>query len=244
MAALRITLWYRIGAAILGLVGLGSGGVAVFLTHVEAGPVALITAGFLLLLIGMSGQLPSRLKIGDNEAEWNSLIRIVRETAETTAEVTASNTVRSELDTAMRRIERSAPKWAKSLPGTAFFIHAKTALNEAVSRVQGVQFQWYKIGGLTYEVLLGVNGKQAYCDFAPDPGDYDMTRSREVLSTLAGFGVDRLLVIADGELPRAARTAIAIDPLVETVPFSRDDDEGDVLRLMESMTSLLELPRP
>jgi len=55
---------------VLGLIGLGAGGVAVFVTNLEAGPVALIAAGLLLLLIGMGGRMPSRLKVGDNEAEW------------------------------------------------------------------------------------------------------------------------------------------------------------------------------
>src|SRR5262245_44120960 len=69
-ASARLGLLSRIGATIIGLAGLGSGAVAVFVTHLEAGPVGLLAAGFLLLVIGMSGRLPSRLKLGDNEAEW------------------------------------------------------------------------------------------------------------------------------------------------------------------------------
>jgi hypothetical protein len=68
--ALKINPWARASAIALGLIGLGAGGVAVFVTHLKAGPVALITAGLLLLLIGMSGRMPSRLKVGDNEAAW------------------------------------------------------------------------------------------------------------------------------------------------------------------------------
>ncbi len=60
----------------LGLIGLGAGGVAVFVTHLEAGPVALLVVGFLFLLIGMSGRMPSRLKIGDNEAAWEEAVQV------------------------------------------------------------------------------------------------------------------------------------------------------------------------
>jgi tetratricopeptide (TPR) repeat protein len=49
-------------------------GVAVFVTHVEAGPVALIAGGVLFMFIALSGVLPTRLKIGDNEAEWQQEI--------------------------------------------------------------------------------------------------------------------------------------------------------------------------
>jgi hypothetical protein len=68
--ALKINKWNRAIFDILGLAGLGAGGAAVFITHLEAGPVALIAAGLLLLLIGMGGRMPSRLKVGENEAAW------------------------------------------------------------------------------------------------------------------------------------------------------------------------------
>jgi hypothetical protein len=68
--ALKINSWYRAVSVVLGLAGLGAGGAAVYLTHLEAGPVALLVVGLLMLLIGMAGQLPSRIRIGDNEAEW------------------------------------------------------------------------------------------------------------------------------------------------------------------------------
>ena len=58
----------------LGLAGLGSGGIAVFVTHLEAGPVALLAVGLVLLLVGAGGRLPSRLKVGDNEAAWEVAI--------------------------------------------------------------------------------------------------------------------------------------------------------------------------
>jgi tetratricopeptide (TPR) repeat protein len=75
--AVKIEPWARWIAGIFGVVGLGSGGAAVYLTHVEAGPVALIAGGALFLLMALSGVLPTRLKIGDNEAEWQEVAESV-----------------------------------------------------------------------------------------------------------------------------------------------------------------------
>jgi len=55
---------------VLGIGGMGGGSLAVFTRTVEAGPVAMMGLGALFFLIGFSGVLPTRLKIGDNEAEW------------------------------------------------------------------------------------------------------------------------------------------------------------------------------
>jgi hypothetical protein len=60
----------RWAAFLLGLAGLGAGGTAVFITHLEAGPVALLAVGLILVLVGLAGKMPSRLKVGDNEAEF------------------------------------------------------------------------------------------------------------------------------------------------------------------------------
>ena len=65
--------WWRACAVALGLACLGSGGVAVFVTHLEAGPVALLAVGLVLLLIGAGGRLPSRLKVGESEATWEAV---------------------------------------------------------------------------------------------------------------------------------------------------------------------------
>jgi hypothetical protein len=71
----------RVIAYTLGVAGLGAGGVAVFLTHVEAGPVALLAVGLIFMIVALSGRIPSRLKIGENEAEWQDAAGEVIETA-------------------------------------------------------------------------------------------------------------------------------------------------------------------
>lgn len=73
-AELRVSIWWRVAAVALGLAGLGSGAVAVFITHLEAGPVALLAVGLVLLIIGISGRLPNYLKWGDKEAAWQDQV--------------------------------------------------------------------------------------------------------------------------------------------------------------------------
>jgi tetratricopeptide (TPR) repeat protein len=75
--AVKVQPWARWAAGFAGVAGCGSGGTAVFLTHLEAGPVALIAGGALFLLVALAGVLPTRLKIGDNEAEWQEVAESV-----------------------------------------------------------------------------------------------------------------------------------------------------------------------
>jgi hypothetical protein len=75
--AVKVQPWARWIAGFLGAAGAGSGGAAVFLTHVEAGPVALIAGGVLFLFLALGGVMPTRLKIGDNEAEFHELVESV-----------------------------------------------------------------------------------------------------------------------------------------------------------------------
>ena len=75
--AVKLRPWARWVAGFVGAAGCGSGGASVFLTHAEAGPVALIVGGSLFLLLTLGGVLPTRLKIGDNEAEWQEVAESV-----------------------------------------------------------------------------------------------------------------------------------------------------------------------
>jgi len=56
------------GAALL------AGGAAVFLTENELGSVALLTVGILFAFFALAGLLPTRLKLGDNEIEWQERV--------------------------------------------------------------------------------------------------------------------------------------------------------------------------
>jgi hypothetical protein len=120
LVGMKINGWYRATSVVLGLAGLGAGGAAVFITHVEAGPVALLVVGLLLLMIGMAGRLPSRIKVGDNEAEWKAAAfdRIVDEIEDSPGDVKPA------LLDALAAIEDAMPSTASSTIGA--FIYQAT----------------------------------------------------------------------------------------------------------------------
>lgn len=86
-AVKKLSMPSRITAFALGIAGLGAGGLAVFVTHLEAGPVALLAVGLIFMIVGLAGTLPTRLKMGDNEAAWE----VEREAVETFVERVAED---------------------------------------------------------------------------------------------------------------------------------------------------------
>lgn len=70
----------------LGLTGtaaLGAGSVAVFVTQVEAGPVALITVGAFLLLIAVMGRRIASMSLVDGGLQWEQRVEREMNAAET-----------------------------------------------------------------------------------------------------------------------------------------------------------------
>jgi hypothetical protein len=65
-----LSAWARWTSGVVGAAGLGLGATAAFTRNLEAPPVALMAIGGVFLLVGLAGVMPTRLKIGDNEAEW------------------------------------------------------------------------------------------------------------------------------------------------------------------------------
>lgn len=61
----------RWSLGLAGLVSFIAGGVAVFTRSNEAGPVALIGVGAVLLMVAVAGFMPTLLKVGDSEARWH-----------------------------------------------------------------------------------------------------------------------------------------------------------------------------
>lgn len=104
---LKLSVWWRAVSVALGLIGLGAGGAAVFITHVEAGPVALLIVGLIFLLIGMSGRMPNRIKVGDNEAAWEAVQEFVERVADE-----VSDEARPELLEAVGDLAEAAPSAA------------------------------------------------------------------------------------------------------------------------------------
>jgi hypothetical protein len=143
------TLWRAVTIA-LGLAGLGSGGTAVFITHLEAGPVALIAAGLLLVLIGIGGQLPSRLKVGDNEAAWEAVENFVERV---TTDVPAGNS--PEVLSALDDLAEVAPQIAApALTSLAYKAMVQALLRRILDKLNH-QFAGFdkSISGIGYYMI-------------------------------------------------------------------------------------------
>ncbi|RIJ76602.1 hypothetical protein D1871_11045 [Nakamurella silvestris] len=69
--SVKLTPWARVIAGVIGALSLGAGGASVFLSEVEAGPVALILVGLALLLTALSGLLPAGIEWGDKKWHYN-----------------------------------------------------------------------------------------------------------------------------------------------------------------------------
>lgn len=122
----------RIVAFALGIAGLGAGAVAVFVTHLEAGPVALLAVGLIFMVVGLAGTLPTRLKVGDNEAAWE----IERQAVETfveriTEDVPAAN--QREFLGALGDLAEDAPRFAAPIfSALAYERLVRSMLDDAV----------------------------------------------------------------------------------------------------------------
>jgi hypothetical protein len=147
-ASQTINVWWRVALVVLAAAGLGSGAAAVFVTRLEAGPVALVAAGPVLLMVGASGRLPTRLKVGDNEAVWEAVEGFVSRVANDVPSEQAARLVE-----ALNRLAEVAPSAA--LPGLAVVADriayeqmVRSMLNEAVqdlNRSEGAEY----LGGLS-----------------------------------------------------------------------------------------------
>lgn len=107
----------RVTAYALGAASLGAGGVAVFITHVEAGPVALLFVGLIFMIVALSGRLPTRVKIGENEAEWQEVAGDIIETALDSA----TPSTKAEVAPQLEKLAEVAPRAAApALSGFAY----------------------------------------------------------------------------------------------------------------------------
>jgi hypothetical protein len=113
-AVKKLSMPGRVTAFALGIIALGAGGAAVFITHLEAGPVALLAVGLIFMIVGLAGTLPTRLKVGDNEAAWE----LERQAVETFVERVAEDTPvanRGELQLALGDLAEDAPRFASPI---------------------------------------------------------------------------------------------------------------------------------
>ena len=122
----------RVAAFALGIAGLGAGAVAVFVTHLEAGPVALLAVGLIFMIVGLAGTLPTRLKVGDNEAAWEIERQAVETFVERVAEVTPVANQREFLG-ALGDLAEDAPEVAaRGISAFAYEQQLRAELEEVV----------------------------------------------------------------------------------------------------------------
>ena len=119
----------RVTAFALGFAALGAGGVAVFRTHLEAGPVGLLAVGLIFLIIGLSGTLPNRLKVGDNEAAWEMERQAVETFVERVAEDIPVVNQREFLG-ALSDLAEDAPRFATPMFTALAYEHLVTSMLE------------------------------------------------------------------------------------------------------------------
>jgi len=185
----------------LGLAGLGAGGVAVFTTHLEAGPVALLVVGLILLLVGMSGRMPTRLKVGENEAAWE----IEREAVQVFVKRVADDTPvekQPELIDALGELAENAPQAAAPA-----------------------------LSGLAYEQLILrmiFKNFPEISEMGPPPPSYPAPR-RDVYYAYADDGADISLSDISGRLlviQIKASRRVPIEEVIENFHKSRDHESG------------------
>lgn len=127
---IRIDAWARWVAGIIGVTGFVAGGTATFTRDVEAGPVALIAVGALFLIVSLAGFLPTRLKVGDNEAEW------LESAGEALADVTdlVPTESRAQAASVLETLARTQPEAAA--PAIAAFAYEQVIFSMLYDAVQ------------------------------------------------------------------------------------------------------------
>ena len=126
----------RVTAYALGIASLGAGGVAVFTTHVEAGPVALLFVGLIFMIVALSGRLPTRLRIGDNEAEWQEYAGDIIEAALDAA----SPSTKAEIAPQLEELAEVAPRAAApALSSLAYESNLAWSVSQAANKIPDVQ---------------------------------------------------------------------------------------------------------
>jgi hypothetical protein len=216
---MEINGWWRACAATIGLAALGLGGLAVFVTHVEAGPVALLAVGLVLLIVGAGGRLPSRLKVGENEAAWEAAIE----------------------DFATRVVDEAPSKQAPQLAA------ALSELAEAVPSATAAERLGALTGRVAYEQMVADLLAEAVQEINRSIGDeetrLDLLSGDQIPAgvkldaVVAGRGGDYLAVevknlthkVTTTEVINAVRQAVSLNRKPQT---PERDEESQVVKLL------------
>lgn len=250
-----INAWWRACIVALGLAALGSGGVAVFVTHLEAGPVALLAVGLVLLLVGAGGRLPSRLKVGDNEAAWEAVEEFVSRVAE---DVPSEQT--PQLVNALNELAEVAPSAAAAGLGAVteritYEQMVKEMLTEAVQEINRSQLEGSAKGSVPLEFSptgMGDFAQGRYDAIISAPnGAYlrvkirqrvDRNTIKEIEETAAKEAVKGAIgaLLISNQEP----TPVAVARLISSdfVRHIRIIDKDDLPKLIDSICAAFEIP--
>jgi hypothetical protein len=136
-AGKKLSIPSRIIAFALGVAGLGAGGMAVFITHLEAGPVALLAVGLIFMIIGLAGTLPTRLKVGDNEAAWEIERQAVETFVERVAETTPVANQREFLGALGDLAEKAPEVAARGMSAVAYEQQLRAEIEDILRELEG-----------------------------------------------------------------------------------------------------------
>jgi hypothetical protein len=238
--AVKINPWARCAASAIGLAGVGSGGAAVFITHVEAGPVALIATGVLFLFVALGGVMPTRLRVGDNEAEWISEI----EEAAVAVAVSAVIDDKAELAASIGRLGDLAPSLATSMATLMHMSFCYKYVQQIIEGRNDAKFVQIVCDRHVYMFIESLNGTRAsvepLANASSATGNEIATRKTLVIPT-ADPKMNRMLLILDGDPSSQLRARIDADPLVEAVTVKGQRLLGDFNDLNRSIEDILEL---
>lgn len=198
---------WRSVAVGLGVLGLGAGGVATFTADVEGGPVAMLLIGLIFMLIAMRGQLPHRVKIGDNEAAWEQVGDYV---ADTIANAPPENKP-TEIERALELADVAPEAVARGIGKVALRDASLATFRSIVENIPDVQLRRLlaTTAGEVMFMLEGSDGARVLVD-APAP-DQDVLTAEPVADMLGHWAVlfligrsDQVRFDLDTERPSAA----------------------------------------
>jgi hypothetical protein len=236
----------RVTAYGLGIAGLGAGGAAVFITHVEAGPVALLAVGLIFMIIALSGRLPTRLRIGDTEAEWQDVAGEVIETALDAA----SPSTKAEVAGQLRELAEVAPRAAApALSGLAYENSIMRTIENAANKIPDVQrvLTWVRleeVGEFDF-AIEATNNRFILVEVKASP----RLSMAQVASIMEKAHVYReaypdrktgLLLVSRFSLLIGVQAMFAQDPRAECVVVRGHEDEDEFISAINRLLSRLE----
>jgi hypothetical protein len=137
IVGVKLSTPMRITAFVLGIAGLGAGGVAVFITHLEAGPVGLMAVGLIFMIIALGGVLPTRLKVGENEATWEVERKAVETFVARVAEGAPANSQAELLDALGDLAEKAPEVAARGMSAVAYEQQLRAEIENVLRDLEG-----------------------------------------------------------------------------------------------------------